>query len=105
MHYGHLLKNYRTALSQRNKVIQNIQEGLMQRKDLTSWNMLLAQSAVPLITQRRQMFAWIENLSEEILHLPGLTRVMLIERHPLSEVSVDNFLKLLQEYEDRDAIV
>ena len=105
MHYGHLLKNYRTAISQRNKVLQNIQEGLMQRKDLTSWNTLLAQNAVPLILQRRQMFAWIEKLSEEVLHLPGPTRVVLIERHPLQEVTVEYFLKLLKEYEDRDCIV
>jgi len=77
----------------------------MQKKDLASWNTLLAQSAVPLILQRRQMFAWISNLQDESLHLPGPTRVILIERHPLAEVTADNFLKLLKEYEDRDSIV
>lgn len=105
IHYGYLLKNYRTAITQRNKVLQNIQEWLMQKKDLASWNTLLAQSAVPLILQRRQMFAWISNLQDESLHLPGPTRVILIERHPLAEVTADNFLKLLKEYEDRDSIV
>ena len=105
MHYGHLLKNYRTAISQRNKVIQDIQEGFLNRRDIVSWNTLLAQSAVPLILHRRKMFAWIAKLPDESLHLPGPTRVVLIERHPLEEVTVESFLKLLKEYEDRDVIV
>ena len=105
MHYGHLLKNYRTAISQRNKVIQDIQEGFLNRRDIVSWNTLLAQSAVPLILQRRKMFAWIARLPDESLHLPGPTRVVLIERHPLQEVTVESFLNLLKEYEDRDIIV
>ena len=105
MHYGHLLKNYRNAISQRNKVIQDIQEGLLNRRDIVSWNTLLAQSAVPLILQRRKMFAWIARLPDESLHLPGPTRIVLIERHPLEEVTVESFLKLLKEYEDRDVIV
>jgi recombinational DNA repair ATPase RecF len=105
MQYGNILKNYRTAISQRNKVIQDIQEGILHRKDLASWNTLLAQHAVPLILQRRKMFDWISNLREESLHLPGPTRVALIERHPLQEVTVESFLRLLKEYEDRDIVV
>jgi DNA replication and repair protein RecF len=105
IHYGHLLKNYRNAISQRNKVIQDIQEGLLNRRDIASWNTLLAQSAVPLILQRRKMFAWIARLPDQSLHLPGPTRVVLIERHPLQEVTVESFLNLLKEYEDRDIIV
>lgn len=105
MQYGHILKNYRTAISQRNKVIQDIQEGTLHRRDLASWNTLLAQSAVPLILHRRKMFDWISHLPDESLHLPGPTRVLLLERHPLEEATVESFLKLLGEYEDRDIIV
>lgn len=105
MQYGHILKNYRTAISQRNKVIQDIQEGTLHRRDLASWNTLLAQNAVPLILHRRKMFDWISHLPDESLHLPGPTRVLLLERHPLEDVTVESFLKLLKEYEDRDVIV
>jgi DNA replication and repair protein RecF len=105
MQYGHILRNYRTAISQRNKVIQDIQEGILHRRDLTSWNTLLAQSAVPLILQRRKMFDWIANLTDKSLHLPGPTRVALIERHLLKEVTIESFLELLKEYEDRDIVV
>ncbi len=105
MHYGHILKQYRAALSQRNKVIQDIQEGILHRRDITPWNTLLAQSAVPLILQRRKMFDWIADIRDESLRLPGRTRVALIERHPLVEVTVESFLQFLKDYEDRDIIV
>jgi recombinational DNA repair ATPase RecF len=101
MQYGNILKNYRTAISQRNKV----QEGILHRRDLSSWNTLLTQNAVPLILARRKMFDWISTLTDTSLHLPCPTRVVLVERHPLEEVTIESFLKLLKEYEDRDVIV
>lgn len=103
--YATLLRNYRTSVSQRNKVLQNIQEGLMLRKDLASWNTLLAQNAIPLITQRHAMFHWMGSFSDEILHLPGPIQVNLIERHPLTDNTVAHYLALIQQFEDRDVIV
>jgi len=103
--YGNIVKNYRTAISQRNKVIQDIQEGIIHRRELSAWNTLLAQNAVPLILQRQKMFAWIANLGDTSLQLPGPTRVTLIERHPLQAVTVESFLQLMREYEERDIIV
>ncbi len=103
--YGHILKNFRTAITQRNKALQNIQEGLMQKKDLTSWNRLLAQYAVPLIIQRRKVFEWLQTLKNDATYLPWATQISLIEKHPLSEEIPENFLALLTEYEDRDIIV
>ncbi len=104
--YHRILKQYKTANAQRNKILQDIQEWLLHRRELRSWNILLAQSAVPLIVARRALFDWMVWQSEEtLLHLPGETRVTLVERHPLSEPTIEAFLALITEYEDRDVIV
>ncbi len=104
--YHRILKQYKTANAQRNKILQDIQEGILHRRELRSWNTLLAQSAVPLILQRRALFDWIEHhTTDTSLHLPGETKLSLVERHPLPNATIEDFLALLAEYEDRDVIV
>lgn len=103
--YYRILKQYKTANAQRNKIIRDIQEWLLHRRDLSAWNILLAQSAVQLIIQRRALFNWIAHIPDSALHLPGEIRITLIERHALESPTVENFLKLLKEFEDRDVVV
>lgn len=62
--YDKILRDYRTALTSRNRVIQSILEGNAQKSDLSSWNTLLAQYAVQVITERRKFFQWLTNKEE-----------------------------------------
>lgn len=103
--YDKIQKNYRTALISRNRVIQSILDKEASKSDLSSWNTLLAEYAVQVIHERRKFFTWFQKQSLEHLDLPGSVKIELIERHPLSEVTKEEFLKLLADYTERDLIV
>ena len=57
--YDKILRNYRTALTSRNRVIQSILDKEARKEDLSSWNTLLADYAVQVIAERRKFFAWL----------------------------------------------
>lgn len=103
--YDKIQKNYRTALISRNRVIQSILDKEASKSDLSSWNTLLAEYAVQVIQERRKFFTWFQKKSLEHLDLPGPVKIELIERHPLSEVTKQEFLKLLADYTERDLVV
>lgn len=103
--YDKIQKNYRTALVSRNRVIQSILDKEASKSDLSSWNTLLAEYAVQVIHERRKFFTWFQKQSLEHLDLPGPVKIELIERHPLSEVTKEHFLKLLADYTERDLVV
>ena len=103
--YDRILRNYRTALTSRNRVIQSIIDKEATKWDLSSWNTLLADYAVQVIAERRKFFTWFQTQSLEHLDLPGPVRIELSERHPLEEVTAEAFLKLLADYTERDLVV
>jgi len=107
--YDKILKNYRTALTSRNRVIQSILDKEATKWDLSSWNTLLAEYAVQVIHERRKFFEWLErstfNVQRSTLGLPGLVKIDLLERHPLTQVTKEHFLKLLADYTERDLVV
>ena len=103
--YEKILRNYRTALTSRNRVIQSILEREARKEDLSSWNTLLAEYAVQVIRERRTFFAWFQTQSLNHLDLPGPVRIELSERHPLEDVTKEAFLKLLADYTERDLVV
>ncbi len=103
--YEKILRNYRTALTSRNRVIQSILEREARKEDLSSWNTLLAEYAVQVIRERRTFFAWFQTQSLNHLDLPGPVRIELSERHPLEDVTKEAFLKLLADYIERDLVV
>jgi recombinational DNA repair ATPase RecF len=61
--YEKILRNYRTALTSRNRVIQSILEREARKEDLSSWNTLLAEYAVQVIGERRRFFTWFNSPS------------------------------------------
>jgi hypothetical protein len=67
--YARILRNYRTALTSRNRVIQSIQDKEARKEDLSSWNILLAQYAVQVIDERRKFFEWSKHSTCNIQHL------------------------------------
>lgn len=107
--YEKILRNYRTALTSRNRVIQSILDKEAVVSDLSSWSTLLAEYAVQIIHERRKFFTWLElstmSSQESTLDLPWPVKIELIERHPLKEVNKEHFLHLLSEYSSRDLIV
>ncbi len=103
--YEKILQNYRRALTSRNKTISLILEKQADKKDLATWNILLAEYGVKIITERRKFFSWLQGQSFKHLSLPGEVRVILAERHPLETLHQDSFLTLLSEYQERDLIV
>lgn len=103
--YDKIQKNYRTALTSRNKVIQSILDKEATKSDLSSWNTLLTEYAVQVIHERRKFFTWFQKQSLDHLDLPGPVRIELMERHPLTEVTKEQFLKLLADYTERDLVV
>ncbi len=103
--YDKIQKNYRTALTSRNRVIQSILDKEAIKSELSSWNTLLAEYAVQVIHERRKFFTWFQRQSLDHLDLPGPVKIELIERHPLSEITKEEFLKLLADYTERDLIV
>lgn len=103
--YEKILRNYRTALTSRNRVIQSILDKEARKEDLSSWNTLLAEYAVQVIRERRRFFAWFRAQSLNHLDLPGPVRIDLSERHPLEEITKEAFLKLLADYTERDLVV
>lgn len=72
--YDKVLKNYRTALTSRNRVIQSILDKEASRSDLSSWNMMLADYALQVIQERRKFFEWLKQLTinnqQSTLRLP-----------------------------------
>jgi DNA replication and repair protein RecF len=58
--YARILRNYKTALTSRNRVIQSIQDKEAVKGDLSSWNTLLAEYAVQVIGERRKFFTWLQ---------------------------------------------
>gem|GEM_PF-733802 len=107
--YERILRNYRTALTSRNRVIQSILDKEARKEDLASWNILLAQYAVQVIEERRKFFEWskhsICNIQHLALDLPGPVKIELQERHPLEIVDQEHFLNLIKEYTERDLVV
>lgn len=103
--YENILRNYRTALTSRNRVIQSILDKEARKEDLSSWNTLLAEYAVQVIRERRAFFTWFQTQSLDHLDLPGPVRIELSERHPLAEITKEAFLKLLADYTERDLVV
>ena len=107
--YEKILRNYRTALTSRNRVIQSILDREARKEDLSSWNTLLAEYAVQVIHERRKFFTWLErstfNVQRLTLSLPGPVKIELSERHPLEEITKEAFLKLLTDYTERDLVV
>ena len=103
--YDKIQKNYRTALTSRNRVIQSILDKEATKSELSSWNTLLAEYAVQVIHERRKFFTWFQGQSLDHLDLPGPVRIELMERHPLEEVTKEQFLKLLADYTERDLVV
>lgn len=103
--YEKILRNYRTALTSRNRVIQSILDKEARKEDLSSWNTLLADYAVQVIRERRTFFVWFQTQSLNHLDLPGPVRIELSERHPLEEITKEAFLKLLADYTERDLVV
>ena len=103
--YDKIQKNYRTALTSRNRVIQAILDKEATKSDLSSWNTLLAEYAVQVIHERRKFFTWFQKQSLDHLDLPGPVKIELLERHPLSDVTKEQFLKLLADYTERDLVV
>jgi DNA replication and repair protein RecF len=140
--YDKILKNYRTALTSRNRVIQSILDKEATKWDLSSWNTLLAEYAVQVIHERRKFFEWMGNENKKNsdnaplwkgemkgdwidpdanfikkipptplsqggiwLNLPGPVKIELMERHPLDEVTKEQFMKLLADYTERDLVV
>jgi DNA replication and repair protein RecF len=103
--YDKIQKNYRTALTSRNRVIQSILDKEATKSELSSWNTLLAEYAVQVIHERRKFFTWFQRQSLDHLDLPGPVRIELMERHPLEEVTKEHFLKLLTDYTERDLVV
>ncbi len=61
--YEKILRNYRTALTSRNRVIQSILDKEARKEDLSSWNTLLAEYAVQVIRERRTFFTWFNSPS------------------------------------------
>jgi DNA replication and repair protein RecF len=107
--YSKIQKNYRTALTSRNRVIQSILDREAIKSDLSSWNTLLAEYAVQVIHERRKFFDWIQRSTRNVQHLtlqlPGPVKIELMERHALEIVDQENFLNLIKEYTERDLIV
>lgn len=103
--YDRILKNYRTALTSRNRVIKSILDKEAEKSELSSWNMLLADYAVQIIHERRKFFTWFCDQSLNHLDLPGPVKIELTERHPLEKVNKEYFLKLLTNYTERDLVV
>lgn len=103
--YEKILRNYRTALTSRNRVVQSILDREATKSNLSSWNTMLAEYAVQVILERRKFFTWFQNQSLDHLNLPGPVRIELSERHPLSQVTKEHFLKLLADYTERDLVV
>jgi DNA replication and repair protein RecF len=60
---------------------------------------------VQVIHERRKFFTWFQKQSLDHLDLPGPVRIELMERHPLTEVTKEQFLKLLADYTERDLVV
>lgn len=58
-----------------------------------------------VIHERRKFFGWFQTQSLDHLDLPGPVKIELLERHPLSEVTKEQFLKLLADYTERDLVV
>lgn len=103
--YDKIQKNYRTALTSRNRVIQSILDREATKSELSSWNTLLAEYAVQVIRERRKFFEWFQTQSLNHLDLPGPVQIALSERHPLSKVDAEHFMKLLADYTERDLVV
>lgn len=103
--YDKILRNYKTALTSRNRVIQSILDKEARKEDLSSWNTLLAEYAVQVISVRRKFFTWFQTQSLTHLSLPGPVKIELTERHPLTETTKVNFLNLLADYSERDLVV
>ncbi len=61
--YDKIQKNYRTALTSRNRVIQSILDKEATKSELSSWNTLLSEYAVQVIHERRKFFAWLDGSS------------------------------------------
>ncbi len=81
--YDKIQRNYRTALTSRNRIIQSILDKEATKSDLSSWNTLLADYAVQVIRERKKFFEWFQSQSLENLNLPGPVRIELTERHTL----------------------
>lgn len=81
--YEKIQRNYRTALTSRNRVIQSILDKEAAKSDLSSWDTLLADYAVQVIRERKKFFEWFQTQSLENLNLPGPVRIELTERHAL----------------------
>ena len=96
-------KNYRTALTSRNRVIQAILDKAT-KSDLSSWNTLLAEYAVQVIHERRKFFTWFQKQSLDHLDLPGPVKIELLET-PLERRDKRTILKLLADYTERDLVV
>ena len=58
-----------------------------------------------VIHERRKFFTWFQKQSLDHLDLPGPVKIELMERHPLEEVTKEQFLKLLADYTERDLVV
>jgi DNA replication and repair protein RecF len=61
--YAVSLKTYEEALKRRNRLLQQVQEGLMQRTVLAYWNALLLKHGQVIQEQRRQFFAFFAEVS------------------------------------------
>lgn len=103
--YEKIQRNYRTALTSRNRVIQSILDKEATKSELSSWDTLLADYAVQVIRERKKFFEWFQTQSLEHLNLPGPVKIELTERHALRIVDQEHFLKLLREYTERDLVV
>ena len=103
--YEKIVRNYRTSLTARNRVIQSILSGEAKKSDLNPWNTLFAEHAAHLIIERRKFFTWFESQPLIGLDLPGPVKIILEERHRLETVSPETFSDLIREYLERDLIV
>lgn len=103
--YEKIVRDYRTSLTARNRVIQSILAGDAKKSDLNPWNTLFVEQAIKMILERRKFFTWFESQPIIELDLPGPVKIVLEERHKLDDISSETFSDFMREYLDRDIIV
>ncbi len=102
--YAETQKKYHTIIATRNKVIQNIYDKNAHENELDTWDLLFAEETHKIREERHRFFSWLEEQKNTSLHLPGETRIQLVERHPV-ERNVGALVHLLKEYRKRDLAV
>ncbi len=94
--YMQSLKTYEEALKRRNRFLQQIREGLMQRSVLTYWTDLIVKHGQIVQEKRRQLFTFFPTVQFpfllEIQYLPSVMSESRIQEYAEREIAAGHTL-------------